>query len=128
LVGATTTPLTSSTPSGTNSRLCCNRDLAPPELRCYVTRTCFSLSVAKLLERDRSLRRNFREEAIADLLMASLVGMEALGIRVDFPDETKTGGDMEWVFAAPLEVKGGRYLRLILQAKRPQYVKLKRGG
>jgi hypothetical protein len=60
--------------------------------------------------------------------MASLVGMEALGIRVDFPDETKTGGDMEWVFAAPLEVKGGRYLRLILQAKRPQYVKLKRGG
>jgi hypothetical protein len=35
---------------------------------------------------------------------------------------------MEWVFAAPLEVNGGRYLRLILQAKRPQYVKLKRGG
>ena len=84
--------------------------------------------VAKLLERDRSLRRNFREETITDLLMASLVGLEALGIRVDFPDETKTGGDMEWVFAAPLEIKGGRYLRLILQAKRPQYVKLKRGG
>ena len=84
--------------------------------------------VAKLLERERSLRRNFREESITDLLMASLVGLEALGIRVDFPDETKTGGDMEWVFAAPLEVKGGRYLRLILQAKRPQYVKLKCGG
>lgn len=84
--------------------------------------------VAKLLERDRSLRRNFREESITDLLMASLVGLEPLGIRVDFPDETKTGGDMDWVFAAPLEVKGGRYLRLILQAKRPQYVKLKRGG
>jgi hypothetical protein len=84
--------------------------------------------VAKLLERDRSLRRNFREETITDLLMASLVGLERLGIRVDFPDETKTGGDMDWVFAAPLEVKGGRYLRLVLQAKRPQYVKLKRGG
>ncbi len=84
--------------------------------------------VAKLLERDRSLRRNFREESITDILMASLVGMEAYGVRVDFPDETKTGGDMEWVFAAPLEINGGRYLRLILQAKRPQFIKLKTGG
>jgi Family of unknown function (DUF6615) len=84
--------------------------------------------VARLLERDRSLRRNFREETITDLLMAGLVGLEPLGIRVDFPDETKTGGDMEWVFAAPLELKGGRYLRLILQAKRPQFIKLKSGG
>lgn len=84
--------------------------------------------VAKLLERDRSLRRNFREESITDLLLASLVGMEAFGIRVDFPDETRTGGDMEWIFAAPLETNGGRYLRLILQAKRPQFIKLKSGG
>jgi hypothetical protein len=84
--------------------------------------------VAKLLERDRSLRRNFREETITDLLMASLVGMERFGIRVDFPDETKTGGDMDWIFVAPLEMNGGRYLRLILQAKRPQYIKLTSGG
>jgi hypothetical protein len=84
--------------------------------------------VAKLLERDRSLRRNFREETITDLLMASLVGLKGYGITVDFPDETKTGGDMEWVFAAPHEINGGRYLRLILQAKRPRYVKLKSGG
>jgi hypothetical protein len=84
--------------------------------------------VAKLLERDRSLRRNFREETITDLLMASMVGLKGYGITVDFPDETKTGGDMEWVFAAPHEINGGRYLRLILQAKRPRYVKLKSGG
>jgi hypothetical protein len=39
----------------------------------------FPTWVAKLLERDRHLRRNFREETITDLLMASLVGLEALG-------------------------------------------------
>ena len=61
------------------------------------------------------------------MLMASLIGLQSLGITVDFPDEVTTGGDMEWVFAAPLEVKGGRYLKLILQAKRAQLAKLKKG-
>jgi hypothetical protein len=81
-----------------------------------------------LLERDRGLARNFREETITDVLMASLVGFEAFGIRVDLPDEPTTGGDMEWIYAAPLEANGGRYLRLILQAKRAQFAKLKGGG
>ncbi|YCI07035.1 hypothetical protein M1D34_31825 (plasmid) [Ensifer sp. D2-11] len=84
--------------------------------------------IAELLERDRGLKRNFREETVTDLLMASLVGLEAFGIRVDFPDEPTTGGDMDWIFAAPLEIHGGRYLRLILQAKRAHFAKLKVGG
>jgi hypothetical protein len=88
----------------------------------------FPPRVAELLERDRNLTRNFREETVTDLLMASLVGLDPFGIRVDFPDEPTTGGDMEWIFAAPLEVKGGRYLRVLLQAKRAQYAKLKTGG
>lgn len=93
---------------------------------CDLAKT-FPNYVAALLERDSSLTRNFREETVTDLLMASLIGLQSLGIRVDFPDEATTGGDMEWVFAAPLEVKGGRYLKLILQAKRAQLAKLKKG-
>lgn len=59
--------------------------------------------------------------------MASLIGLEPFGIKVDFPDEPKTGGDMDWVFAAPLEIKGGRYLTVRLQAKRAQLAKRKKG-
>jgi hypothetical protein len=81
--------------------------------------------VAELLERDRRLTRNFREETATDFLMASLVGLESFGVRVDFPYEPTTGGDMDWIYAAPLEINGGRYLRLILQAKRAQNAKLK---
>ncbi|MEH2592987.1 DUF6615 family protein [Bradyrhizobium sp. AZCC 1721] len=88
----------------------------------------FSPRIAELLERDRGLTRNFREETVTDLFMASLVGLEAFGVRVDFPDEPTTGGDMDWIYAAPLELNGGRYLRLILQAKRAQFAKLKSGG
>ena len=84
----------------------------------------FPLRIAELLERDRGLTRNFREETVTDLLMASLVGLEAFGVRVQFPDEPTTGGDMDWIYAAPLEINGGSYLRLILQAKRA-HVKLK---
>jgi hypothetical protein len=61
----------------------------------------FPPKVAELLERDRGLKRNFREESVTDLLMASLIGLEPFGIRVDFPDEPTTGGDMDWIFAAP---------------------------
>lgn len=35
---------------------------------------------------------------------------------------------MDWIYAAPHDVNGGRYLRLIIQAKRAQYAKLKSGG
>jgi hypothetical protein len=83
---------------------------------------------AKLLERDRGLRRNFREESVTDVLMASLIGLKKFGIRVDFPDEPTTGGDMDWIFAAPKDLNGGRYLRLLLQAKRARYAKLMNGG
>ena len=85
----------------------------------------FPVRIAELLERDRSLTRNFREETVTDLLMASLVGLEGFGVRVQFPDEPTTGGDMDWIYVAPLEINGGRYLRLILQAKRASEVKLK---
>lgn len=88
----------------------------------------FPPRIAEFLERDRGLTRNFREETVTDLLMASLVGLEAFGIRVDFPDEPTTGGDMDWIFAAPLEINGGRYLRVLLQAKRAQFVKRKKSG
>ncbi|RVH24508.1 DUF6615 family protein [Sinorhizobium meliloti] len=87
----------------------------------------FPSKVAELLERDRGLKRNFREESVTDLLMFSLVGLEPFGIRVDFPDEPTTGGDMDWIFAAPRDIGGGRYLRIILQAKRAQFAKSKGG-
>jgi hypothetical protein len=73
---------------------------------------------ARLLERDRNLTKNFREETVTDLLMASLLALTPFGIRVDYPDEPTTGADMDWIFAAPHEINGGRYLRILLQAKR----------
>lgn len=78
----------------------------------------FPQIIARLLERDRFLTRNFREETVTDLLMVGLMPFRPLGVRVDFPDETVTGGDMEWIYAAPREVSGGAYLRLIIQSKR----------
>jgi hypothetical protein len=60
--------------------------------------------------------------------MAGLIGLEPCGVRVDFPDEPTTGGDMEWIYAAPFDINGGRYLRLILQAKRAQSGRLKNGN
>ena len=77
----------------------------------------FPPRIAELLERDRGLTRNFREETVTDFIMMSLVGLEAYGIQVDFPDKPTTGGDMDWIYAAPLEINGGRYLRLVLQAR-----------
>jgi hypothetical protein len=35
----------------------------------------FPLRIAELLERDRGLTHNFREETVTDLLMAGLVGL-----------------------------------------------------
>lgn len=87
----------------------------------------FPPRVAEFLERDLGKTRNFREETVTDLLMASLIGLEPFGIKVDFPDEPRTGGDMDWVFAAPFEIKGGRYLTVRLQAKRAQLAKRKKG-
>jgi hypothetical protein len=78
----------------------------------------FPLVVADILERDRHKRRNFREESKTDLMMAGLIGLEAYGIKVDFPDEVSTGADMNWEFVSPHPVNGNRYLRLYNQAKR----------
>ncbi len=80
------------------------------------------LHIARLLERDVGLTRNFREETITDVLMAGFVGLGGLQIRVDFPDETKTGADMEWIFIGPGTPKGVRCLRLLLQAKRASHL------
>ncbi|WP_433947584.1 DUF6615 family protein [Brevundimonas diminuta] len=88
----------------------------------------FPRRLAELLERDRHLRRNFREETATDLLMMGLLGLSSQDITVDFPDETVTGGDMEWIYAAPHDVGGGTYVRLIIQAKRSKYASLKSGG
>ncbi len=85
----------------------------------------FPRELALLLERDRHLSRNFREETATDLLMMGLTALQPLGVRVDFPDEVVTGADMDWIFAAPHEVGGGRYLRLLIQAKRAKEEKLK---
>ena len=41
----------------------------------------FPPRIAGLLERDRGLTRNFREETVTDLLMASLVGLEPFGVQ-----------------------------------------------
>ena len=59
--------------------------------------------------------------------MAALIGLEPFGIQVDFPDETKTGGDMEWTFVAPQEINGGSYLTVVLQAQRAKQAKLTHG-
>jgi hypothetical protein len=84
--------------------------------------------LADLLERDRHLKRNFREETATDLLMMGLLGLSSDDITVDFPDEGATGGDMEWIYAAPQDVAGGTFLRLIIQSKRSKYAALKSGG
>ena len=55
----------------------------------------FPRSVANLLQRDKKLKRRFREETITDLLMANLVTLGGSSILVDFPDEPTTGADME---------------------------------
>lgn len=88
----------------------------------------FSSCLADILDRDHGLQRNFREETATDLLIAGLVGLQAFGVRVDLPDEPLTGADMDWIFASPHDVGGGTYLRLMIQAKRSKFAKLKSGG
>jgi Family of unknown function (DUF6615) len=88
----------------------------------------FPRDLAQLLERDRHLTRNFREETATDLLMMGLMPFQPLGVRVDFPDEKVTGADMDWIYAAPHEFGGGSYLRLMIQSKRCKEQKLKDGS
>lgn len=88
----------------------------------------FPRVLAQLLERDRHLTRNFREETATDLLMMGLMSLQPLGVRVDFPDEKVTGADMDWIYAAPHEIGGGSYLRLMIQSKRCKEQRLKDGS
>jgi len=88
----------------------------------------FPRDLAILLERDRDLTRNFREETATDLLMMGLTPLQPLGVRVDFPDEVVTGADMDWIYVAPHDFGGGSYLRLMIQAKRCKRAKLKDGS
>lgn len=60
--------------------------------------------------------------------MMGLTPLQPLGVRVDFPDETVTGADMDWIFAAPHDAGGGSYLRLMIQGKRCKRAKLKDGS
>jgi hypothetical protein len=71
--------------------------------------------VAEFLERDHSLKRHFREETITDLLMASMVMMGGRWLIVEFPDEPKTGADMQWDF---VNEENNTYFSLLIQAKR----------
>lgn len=82
---------------------------------------------ARILDRDRHKRRNFKEETITDLLMAGLTAFGPFGVRVDFPlDESVTGNDMDWEFVAPHATDGRKYLRLHIQAKRAIFNQLKK--
>jgi hypothetical protein len=87
----------------------------------------FPQDLADIMERDRHLTRNFREESATDLLMMGLVPLEPMGVRVDYPIEPVTGADMDWIYAAPHEISGGMYLRLMIQAKRAKEQQLKDG-
>lgn len=75
----------------------------------------FPTFVEKLLDKDRALRRNFREETITDLLMGGLVTAGGKQLIVEFPDEPATGADMEWNF---VDRHKGTFFRLLVQAKR----------
>jgi hypothetical protein len=87
----------------------------------------FPDKLANLLDRSVNLRRNFREETATELLVMGLVPLEPFGVRVDLPDEEKTGADMDWIYAAPHDVGGGSYLRLMIQAKRAKCARRKGG-
>jgi hypothetical protein len=67
------------------------------------------------LDRAATLGRSFREETLTDVLMGALVAFKPLGIEILFPNEQKTGADMEWLF---VRADGSSYFRLLIQAKK----------
>jgi Family of unknown function (DUF6615) len=71
--------------------------------------------VEDFLERDRRLRRRFREETVTDVLMGCFISAGGQFITVEFPDEPVTGADMEWNF---VNRDDGTFFRILLQAKR----------
>lgn len=83
----------------------------------------FPPALAANLDRSVGLRRRFREETATELLLMGLMALAPRGLHVDFKsidfsaDESVDGADMEWIFVAPKEIGGGRFLRLLIQAK-----------
>lgn len=75
----------------------------------------FSSKASVFLDKASSLNRSFREETLTDILMGGMLAFDQLGIEVDFPDEPKTGADMEWMFRRK---DRSSYYRLIIQAKK----------
>lgn len=71
--------------------------------------------VANLLDRDKSLSRNFREETITDLLLAALVPLRRYGVIADHSEEPTTGADLEIWFVDEIS---DSYLALLIQSKR----------
>ncbi|RCK33488.1 hypothetical protein TH9_11470 [Thalassospira xiamenensis] len=81
---------------------------------CSFSRT-FPRNVEKFLRNESRLRRRFREETVTDLLVGGILGIGASNLIVDFPDEVKTGADMEWVF---YDAATNSFFRIFIQAKR----------
>ncbi|MFN3688882.1 DUF6615 family protein [Salinarimonas sp.] len=76
----------------------------------------FPTYVELFLNRDRGLRRRFREETVTDLFMGGLVGLGSGSMIVNFPaDEARTGNDMEWWF---VDVYSKRFWCVLVQAKK----------
>lgn len=74
----------------------------------------FPLFVAGFLHSSRTTGRSFREETITDIMMANLKLLGRDRIIVRFPNEPRTGADMEWNF---VNRSDGSYYRLLIQAK-----------
>src|SRR5437763_1470049 len=70
--------------------------------------------VADFLHSGRGMGRNIREETITDIMMANLKLLGRDRVIVRFPNEPRTGADMEWNF---VNTSDGSYYRLLVQAK-----------
>ena len=53
---------------------------------------------ADFLEGSYRLRRRFKEETITDMLMSALLASGGRRLIVEFPNEPRTGADMQWDF------------------------------
>jgi hypothetical protein len=74
----------------------------------------FPQFVAEFLHTSRGTGRSFREETITDIMMANLKLLGRDRVIVRFPNEPRTGADMEWNF---VNRSDGSYYRLLVQAK-----------
>ena len=73
----------------------------------------FPQFVAGFLHGSRGTGRSFREETITDIMMANLKLLGRDRVIVRFPNESRTGADMEWNF---VNRSDGSYYRLLIQA------------